>query len=384
MKKLTLLFTVLFAAFVINAQNVAINNDGSTAAATAMLEVKSTTKGFLMPRMSSAQRTAIVSPALGLLVFDITTNTIWAYNGSSWSNLTSAGGGSLTLPYNQTVNEPGTAFKITNTSGAIQGVSSNISTAALSGSNNSTGGIGVIGSSSAATGIGVSGQSSVGTGIFGLSSDGVGVKASSTNGLALQVNGNVKISGGNTNPSNGAVLTSDANGNAFWKENRIGFSAQGADHNFEALTDIPTNTISVVHFKTENFDYGNDYVLNTSSTPTFGNSIFVAPKTGVYHFDAALSIIDEDGDQIDYNIWLRIRILRVVNGNASIIFGASSAFLRTTTGDDALATISKDIRLLAGDIVNLEVDNTSQYAQKVGILDQNSVSHFGCHLLFEE
>src|SRR6186997_1764089 len=117
MKKFTLLFTVLFAAVAINAQNVAINNDGSSAEASAMLDVKSTTKGFMMPRVTSAQRTTIASPVLGLLVFDTDTKTIWAYNGSSWSNLTSAGGGgSLTLPFNQTVNEAGTAFKITNTS----------------------------------------------------------------------------------------------------------------------------------------------------------------------------------------------------------------------------------------------------------------------------
>ena len=384
MKKFTLLFTVLFAAFVINAQNVAINNDGSSAVASAMLEVKSSSKGLLIPRMSSADRSAIVLPALGLLVFDTNTNTIWAYNGTSWSNLTSAGGGSLTLPFNQTVNEPSTAFKITNTSGAIQGISSNISTAALSGTNNSTGGIGVIGSSSAATGIGVSGQSSVGTGIFGLSADGVGVKASSTNGLALQVNGNVKISGGNTNPSNGAVLTSDANGNAVWKENRIGFSAQDVNFNLANLYSFPGNTLSVVHFTKENFDYGNDYALNTSSAPSFGNSVFVAPKTGVYHFDAALSIRDVEDEPIDH-VFLRIRILRVVNGNATIIYGASSEFLQIIRATHlAQATISKDIRLLAGDIVSLEVDNDATGSQMLQIYDNANVSHFGCHLVFED
>src|SRR6186713_458383 len=99
MKKFTLLFTVLFAAFVINAQNVAINNDGSSATASAMLDVKSITKGFMMPRVTSAQRTAIASPVLGLLVFDTDTKTIWAFNGTAWSNLSSAGGGGFTLPY---------------------------------------------------------------------------------------------------------------------------------------------------------------------------------------------------------------------------------------------------------------------------------------------
>ena len=124
MKKFTLLFTVLFAAVAINAQNVAINNDGSSAAATALLEVKSTTKGFLMPRMSSADRNAIVLPALGLLVFDTETKTIWVYDGSSWKNLYTSGGG-LTLPFSQTVNTATSALQVTNqgAGAAIEGSS---------------------------------------------------------------------------------------------------------------------------------------------------------------------------------------------------------------------------------------------------------------------
>ena len=55
------------------AQGVAINEDGSAADSSAMLDVKSTTKGLLIPRMSSAERTAIPSPATGLMVFDNTT-----------------------------------------------------------------------------------------------------------------------------------------------------------------------------------------------------------------------------------------------------------------------------------------------------------------------
>jgi hypothetical protein len=125
MKKFTLLFTVLFAAFVINAQNVAINNDGSNATASAMLDVKSTTKGFMMPRVTSAQRTAIGSPVLGLLVFDTDTKTIWTHDGSSWKNLYTSGGG-LTLPFSQTVTTATSAFQITNqgAGAAIEGSSS--------------------------------------------------------------------------------------------------------------------------------------------------------------------------------------------------------------------------------------------------------------------
>lgn len=114
MKKLILSCSIVFLAFLTNAQNVAVNTDGTTAHSSSMLDVKSTTKGILIPRMTSAQRSAILTPALGLLVFDTDTKTIWTFNGTSWANLTTAGGGSLTLPFDQTVNMTSPVFRIEN------------------------------------------------------------------------------------------------------------------------------------------------------------------------------------------------------------------------------------------------------------------------------
>ena len=56
----------------------------TTPDASSMLEITSTTKGFLMPRMTTAERTAIATPANGLQVYDTTTNTQWFYNGTVW------------------------------------------------------------------------------------------------------------------------------------------------------------------------------------------------------------------------------------------------------------------------------------------------------------
>jgi hypothetical protein len=84
---------LLFVALVINVHGqVAISTDGSLPDNSAMLDVKSTAKGILVPRMSSVQRTAIASPAAGLLVFDNTTSSFWYYTGSTWSNLSTGGG----------------------------------------------------------------------------------------------------------------------------------------------------------------------------------------------------------------------------------------------------------------------------------------------------
>src|SRR5688572_21202232 len=82
---------ILSAVFILSsttkspAQNVAINSDGSTAHPSAMLDVKSFNKGFLAPRMTMAQRNAIVSPAAGLLIYQTNgTAGLYSFNGSAW------------------------------------------------------------------------------------------------------------------------------------------------------------------------------------------------------------------------------------------------------------------------------------------------------------
>ncbi len=52
--------------------------------ASSLLDVSSTTKGLLIPRMTTAQRNAIGSPAAGLMVFDTTTNQFMGRNSSAW------------------------------------------------------------------------------------------------------------------------------------------------------------------------------------------------------------------------------------------------------------------------------------------------------------
>ena len=47
---------------------VAITTDGSAADNSAMLDVKSTTKGLLIPRMTKAQRNTISSVAEGMVI----------------------------------------------------------------------------------------------------------------------------------------------------------------------------------------------------------------------------------------------------------------------------------------------------------------------------
>ena len=86
-KQLLAAALILMLAMNAYTQGVGINNDESDADPSAMLDVKSTEKGILVPRMISSQRTAIATPANGLLVYDITTQSFWFYQNSAWREL---------------------------------------------------------------------------------------------------------------------------------------------------------------------------------------------------------------------------------------------------------------------------------------------------------
>ena len=89
MKKIfILLIIIVFGIFPVIAQNVAITDDPSYHADTsAMLDVKSTSKGILIPRVTTTQRNAIQEPATGLLVFDTDSSSFFFYNETGWVNL---------------------------------------------------------------------------------------------------------------------------------------------------------------------------------------------------------------------------------------------------------------------------------------------------------
>ncbi|MEI6749977.1 MAG: hypothetical protein WCM93_12525, partial [Bacteroidota bacterium] len=91
------LFFLLFLLAGLKAHaQVAINTDGSLPDNSAMLDVKSSSKGFLPPRMTTAQRNAIVSPATGLVVFDTDVNSLFTRTSSTWEQLGTASTWGLT------------------------------------------------------------------------------------------------------------------------------------------------------------------------------------------------------------------------------------------------------------------------------------------------
>ena len=79
---------VIFISMTMHAQ-VTINDDGSAADNSAMLDVKSTNKGVLLPRMTQAQIYAIAAPANGLVVFNTTDNKLYTYiaDANAWKEI---------------------------------------------------------------------------------------------------------------------------------------------------------------------------------------------------------------------------------------------------------------------------------------------------------
>lgn len=69
------------------AQNIAINEDGTSAHSSAILELKSDNKGFLPPRLTANQITTLSAPAEGLVVYNLTTQCINYFDGTDWLSL---------------------------------------------------------------------------------------------------------------------------------------------------------------------------------------------------------------------------------------------------------------------------------------------------------
>lgn len=91
MKKLLFFTLSFFVQIAVSKAQMGVNATGDAPNASAMLDVNSTTKGLLPPRMTSAQKNAIANPADGLLVFDTNTQSYWFRQSGAWTELPKAG-----------------------------------------------------------------------------------------------------------------------------------------------------------------------------------------------------------------------------------------------------------------------------------------------------
>jgi type VI secretion system Hcp family effector len=94
LKSLLLAIMCMLTTWPLSAQ-VSVNADGSSPDGSAMLDVQSSTKGFLVPRLTSAQKDNISQPATGLLIYQTDGAPGFYYNGGtpsipSWTALSSS------------------------------------------------------------------------------------------------------------------------------------------------------------------------------------------------------------------------------------------------------------------------------------------------------
>ena len=221
----------------------------TTVASSAQLEVISTTKGFLPPRMTTAQRDAITSPADGLIIYNTDNSRLEIRAGSAWLTLvTLTGTGALTFAaggtnQNVTLTPSGTGNTVLNGNVGIGTASPNakldIRTSPTSISDPGAGYLGI------------------GTTTVGAATAGAGaVRYSTESGAGLEF-------------SNGSAwnrLTS-----AVVKSTVIASKIGNTSENF------PHTTITDVTNWTELLDVNNNF------DPTTG--IFTAPRSGNYSFN---------------------------------------------------------------------------------------------------
>jgi hypothetical protein len=166
MKKIYYILTILLCVYVqtANAQ-MGVNSTGAAPDASAMLDVRSTNKGFLLPRLTTTQRNAMPAISNGLMIYNTTTAEIEVFRGfAGW-----VAASRMAVPFTVSGSDPSLAI--------VQG-------------SNTGAGYGVRGD--AATGSGVLGYSTSGFGVEGIGNQGVygqgvatGVRGTTTTGTGV-------------------------------------------------------------------------------------------------------------------------------------------------------------------------------------------------------
>jgi C1q domain len=242
--------------------------------------------------------------------------------------------------------------------------------ATISGTNTGTAGSGIYGISHTAGTTGVQGTSNFGIGVYGAatSAAGVGIKAEATtgtaliatsvSGLALSISGNLSFSNMGNNTQRGAVMTSDASGNAIWKPKKIGFFA-----NTVANTPVPISTFRKVEFSAQDFDEQNNFEpYQGSIVPT--SSIFTAPVAGIYHFEASALF-----QNTTVNASGQIRLVKNASGTVLANYESDyySFYSGTTLTYRAAIQTSGDFHLNANDKVWVEVAQRNTLGIAIGL-----------------
>jgi hypothetical protein len=131
-------FLGAFAFLAVGFANAQVGVGTTTPNPSSVLDVSSTTKGLLLPRLTTAQRNLIASPAVGLTIYNTTTNCLNFYTGTAWNQdcgtapvvvEPSSGGTAVVSAYTCTTNSAGNMFVNTPVSGVTQTITATVTTA---------------------------------------------------------------------------------------------------------------------------------------------------------------------------------------------------------------------------------------------------------------
>ena len=310
------LIASLFLSFIASSQGVVISASSGTPDPSSMLDVQSTTRGILVPRMTQAQRNGIALPQTGLLIFQSDNVAGFYYNSGNttspvWTPLLPATAQTWSLPGNAGINPAldfiGTTdnnplvFRTNNNermrlfangqaiiNGSIQKSPQDALEVMGSGVNGATGnfpyaingysaslGIGVYGENSGngdgvlgantGNGIGVYGTSNAGTGVLGYSASNSGISGTSGGSMFAGVRGdNSSVSG------TGVIALGNNITSATINPGGSGLAANGTTAGSFSTGSDPATGIGVIGL-------GNGITSNTN--PGFGAGVLAQGET---------------------------------------------------------------------------------------------------------
>jgi hypothetical protein len=289
---------------------------GYTPSISSMLDISSTTKGFLMPRMNTTQRITLTATATdGLTVYDTDTKSFWYYNSNTASWVALAAGNQWLSTGNDVsnMNTGNVGIGLTNPTGRLQingsggGISnnsdinphiklkllndgnwgwirfeSNLGTRSFSqrydffGSTVEFHNYSIFYNTTQLFTINGEGKVKIGTGIAAYS---------------LDVTGDINLTGKLRVAANegiaGNVLKKDATNNMVWQAPSVGFSAKGVAPAISNFQDVPTgiNLGTVVTLLTSE---------ESDASNLFNGERFTVPENGMYHIDVHLQLSEAD------------------------------------------------------------------------------------------
>jgi hypothetical protein len=333
----------------------------------AMLDISSTTRGLLLPRMSTTQRTAIPAPASGLMVFDTNTETVWTFTtGSGWTQqnglapaaadrmlyATTSGGW---FPGSFLKNHQDTAVSIGNNGLAPMApfhverkmhIGRSIWTSAANDRYIGFGDLDITGLPYVYLGEAITDDRLYfKANSFQFSNGRIGMNTVPDATAILNVNGQLRITDGTE--ALGKVLTGTGSGYTNWQY-PAAYNTGCAVYIASGVT-ITHNVDARVPFTSELYDDGNNFDNTT-------NNAYVAPAAGLYHFDISLA-----WNLASVGASYKIRLLLGVFGTGNEM----ASWYDVAPGTNGLLStqLSTNLKLAAGQNVVLFAYQNSGVAQ---------------------